>query len=182
MKAKDLGNGFTLKFIDEPQMAEILKAHFTDVYKNRVVAPASYVLSEKDAEKIKIRKQSQWALRVAVFYGEEPVGWHYGYATDHETYFMQNSAILPAYRGKGLYSKMLQEVLSEVKNESFQVVTSFHHANNVDILIPKLKSGFVISACHLHERFRFLIELKYFFDVNRRKDFDKQIGLEFPRE
>lgn len=68
--------------------------------------------------------------------------------------------------------------MERLKQEGFQVVTSTHHPNNAAVLIPKLKFGFIISGMQLHERFRFLIELKYFFNEERRKAYSKNIGLE----
>lgn len=106
------------------------------------------------------------------------VGWHFGQATDPETYYMQNSAVLEPFRNQGLYKLLLNHVMQKTKDEGFQVLTSTHHPNNASVLIPKLKAGFVISGMQLHERFRFLIELKYFFNEERRKAYSKNIGLE----
>jgi hypothetical protein len=73
---------------------------------------------------------------------------------------------------------MLDIVLEKVKSEGFQIVTSKYHPNNPAVLIPKLKRGFIISSMEFHERFRFLIELKLFFDPVSRRAYSKALGLD----
>ena len=115
---------------------------------------------------------------MGVFHQDQMIGWHFGHATDAETYYMKNSAVLPEFREKGLYGKLLHCVLEKVRHEEFQVVTSLHHPNNPGVLIPKLKAGFVITGMHFHERFRSLVELRYIFDPERRKRFHRSLGLD----
>jgi ribosomal protein S18 acetylase RimI-like enzyme len=100
------------------------------------------------------------------------------YENMQETYYMKNSAVIAEYRNKGVYSKMLDFVIKELQREGFQVVTSIHHGNNPAVLIPKLKKGFVISGTEFHEKFRFLVELKLFFNEERKKAYGKSMGLE----
>lgn len=105
------------------------------------------------------------------------IGWHCGSAIDSETYYMKNSAILPAERGQNLYFLVLSVLVSILKDKGYQIVTSLHHPNNQAILIPKLRFGFVISGMQLHERFRFLVEMKYHIDADRRNNYNQLIGL-----
>ena len=173
----ELGNGYFLKEISAAELKNILKNHHEKLFSNR--ADSKYVenLSSDEKEKVKSRAVIRWQLRVALFHNDEPVGWHYGYAAEPDVYYMQNSAVLDSHRNKGLYSKMLASVLEYLKENAFQVVTSLHHPNNPSVIIPKLKLGFVISSMLIHERFRALIEMKYFFDPERKKYFDEQLGL-----
>lgn len=177
MLYKDLGNGYFLREITIEELKEIQKNHHEKVFSNR--AGSNYIenLSNEEKEKIKSRSMNRWQFRVALFHNDEPVGWHYGYAAEPDVYYMQNSAVLESHRNKGLYSKMLASVLEHLKENAFQVVTSLHHPNNAAVIIPKLKLGFVICTMLVHERFRTLIEMKYFFDPERKKHFDEQLGL-----
>lgn len=179
MYAKTLSNGFTIKEVLPSDLRLVLDEHFGKVYSNREEARAQWTIEESSKEKIKSREKSmqRYQLRLVVYFGTEVVGWHYGYATDAETYYMQNSAVLASFRNKGIYSQFLGAIMELLKEEGFQVVTSTHHPNNAAVLIPKLKKGFVISSMLIHEKFRLLVELKYFFNEERRKQFHQTIGL-----
>ncbi len=174
----DLGDGYSLDIIDAAELSRIQNEHFKNVFVGRSNSPLKWKIPEAAQAKINSRQKEIWALRLGVYFEGSAVGWHHGFATDVETYYMQNSAIIKEHRGNSLYSRMLKEIIPILEREGFQVITSLHHPNNFNVLIPKLKNGFVISAMQVHERFRFLVELKYFFDPERRKSFDMQIGFE----
>lgn len=179
MFKKDLGNGFFIKDISSKELEVLLKKHFEALFFNRI--ENSVPTPSAANEKLFVRKKEwqRFVLRLGLFYQDQIVGWHYGHASDDETYYMQNSAILPEYRNQGLYEKLLLAVLERVQEEEFQVITSLHHPNNAAVLIPKLKAGFIISGMQFHERFRSLIELRYIFDLRRRQDLCRNMGLDF---
>ncbi|QDK38630.1 GNAT family N-acetyltransferase [Bdellovibrio sp. NC01] len=169
-----------VKEVSQEELYRVLDLHFERVYQNRSNQPLNFPKSEEAQAKILARKNAEqrYHLRLVAYKGDEPVGWHYGYSTDPETYYMQNSAVLEEHRGHGVYGQLLDAVIAKVGSEGFQVITSTHHSNNAAILIPKLKKGFVISGTVFHERFRFLLEMKYFFNAERRKAYDKNLGLD----
>ncbi|WP_413943005.1 GNAT family N-acetyltransferase [Bdellovibrio sp. HCB-162] len=180
MFSKNLKSGYVIKEVSQEELWKALDEHFEQAFSNRTDAKPQWTIDDSSKAKIKERQQSmvRYQLRFVVYSGNEVVGWHYGYSTDAETYYMQNSAVLLKYRNQGVYAELLTAVLEKLHADGFQVITSTHHPNNAAVLIPKLKKGFVISSMLLHERFRLLVELKYFFDSERRKAFDKQMGLE----
>ncbi|HWU42484.1 MAG TPA: GNAT family N-acetyltransferase [Bdellovibrio sp.] len=180
MNSKEFGNTISIKEVSKEELQKIHAAHFLPTFENRIDSPVNYRPSETAKQQIKERKSRdlRYELRFAVYRGSTVIGWHYGYSTDPETYFMQNSAVLSEFRNQGIYTKLLDIILAKLQDDGFQVVTSNHHPNNAAVLIPKLKKGFVVSSMQFHERFRFLIELKYFFDENRRREFGKNLGLD----
>ena len=182
MVIKDFGDGFVLKEIDQKELKAIQDKHFEKAFSNRANPSQNWPISTDHQEKIKSRNHEVWNLKVGLYHNDEAIGWHYGFAFNPETYYMQNSAVINEYQGKGLYSKMLKEVIRHLGENGFQVITSLHHPNNPGVIIPKLKNGFVISGMVVHERFRTLIEMKYYFDPARRRSFDQQIGLDISAE
>lgn len=178
MFIKDLHDGFRIHEISFQEYKEFLDRNFCAVFDNRIENAVSSALASSEKRIARSNEYQKFTLRLGVFYQDQMIGWHYGHASDPETYYMQNSAILPDYRNQGLYGKLLSAVLEKVQNEEFQVITSLHHPNNAAILIPKLKAGFVITGIQLHERFRYLIELRYIFDPERRQNFHRSIGLD----
>ncbi len=180
MISKPITEGHTIREVTASEMKSILNEHFDSVYRNRVTSSSPYSIDENSKLKIEDRQKSdqRFTLRLGVFFNETIVGWHYGYAIDAETYYMQNSAVLEQFRGQGIYSKILKFVIAKLADEGFQVITSSHHGNNGAVLIPKLKQGFIITGTQFHERFRFLIELKYFYNEDRRKAYCQNLGLD----
>lgn len=179
MFKKELANGVVIQEVSPTELGEIQDLHFERIFKNRVSIDAPTLDSEtrsKISERAKV--ENRFRLCLVIKKDTEVAGWHYGFSMNPETYYMQNSAILEKFRNQGLYSEMLKAVQERLHSEGFQVLTSNHHPNNAAVLIPKLKAGFVISGMQMHERFKFLIELKYFFNEERRKIYDKNIGLE----
>lgn len=180
MFIKNLGGAFVLKEISREDLWKIQDQHYEKMFANRHTNKPTWVISEEDQKKMqqRHREQQRWEIRFGLYHGDEAIGWHSGYSIDPETFYMQNSAVIESYQKQGLYGKMLGAVLEKLKDEGFQVVTSLHHPNNPGVVIPKLKQGFVITATQFHERFRFLIEMKYFFNEDRRRAYSKEIGLE----
>ncbi|MNJ92615.1 hypothetical protein D3C87_102890 [compost metagenome] len=180
MNSKVENQIFIIKEVSSQEFNLVLDRHFNEVFKNRVDSNSSWSIDDSAKNKINKRKKhdQRYQLRLLIYLNEEVVGWHFGYASDAETYYMQNSAILDKYRNRGAYSQLLSAVLEKLHQDGFQVVSSTHHPNNTAVLIPKLKKGFIVSGVNFHERFRFLIELKYFFNKDRRASYSKNLGLD----
>lgn len=180
MFSNTMENGYTIRELTTSELKSYLDEHFASVYQNRLESSSQFSFGENSKIKITERQKGdqRFRLRLGVFFNGKIVGWHYGYAIDAETYYMQNSAILEPFRGRGLYSSILKFVVAKLAEEGFQVITSSHHGNNAAVLIPKLKQGFIITGTQFHERFKFLIELKYIYNEDRRKAYCRSLGLD----
>ncbi len=64
---------------------------------------------------------------------------------------------------------MLPKILQILKKQGFQKVTSRHSVTNNNVIVPKLKAGFVITGFEISEVFGLLIILTYYFNDTRRK-------------
>jgi hypothetical protein len=60
--------------------------------------------------------------------------------------------------------------------DQFQIVYSRHVATNNQILIPKVKAGFVITGIEVLDVFGVMVHLSYFFNPLRRKVLDARVG------
>lgn len=138
---------------------------------------------EQDRWRALGRKMGEpYTLRLGIFHGEEFVGWHVGDQKDAQTFYMRNSAVLPAHRRLGLYTALLSEVMGRVEGEGFQLITSRHVATNNDVIIPKLKAGFLLTGMELSDSFGTLVHLTYFTNPLRRKVMDFRAGQVRPDE
>lgn len=114
------------------------------------------VLSEEERQKLNgLRKNLNQLIHfnICIFKDDEFCGWFTGDQYNSETFYMRNSAILPGHRRKGLYTALMYEVLGRVEKMGFQVVLSRHTTTNNEIIIPKLKAGFVITSLEVSDRF-----------------------------
>ena len=89
---------------------------------------------------------------------------------------MVNSAILKEHRRKGLYSALLERCLKVLSKKGFQLIYSRHCATNNDVIIPKLKAGFIISKMEIDDKYGVLIHLHFYTNSDRRKIMDYRSG------
>lgn len=115
-------------------------------------------------------------INLGMFKGEEFVGWCWGFQESAMTFYMCNSAILPEHRKKGLYTRLMNEMIKRVTEHGFQEIYSRHTATNNAVIIPKLKAGFVITTMEVTDVFGVLIHLNYFPNKLRHKMMDYRVG------
>lgn len=109
-------------------------------------------------------------------------GWTWGYQDNRDSFYMVNSAILPEHRGRGLYSRLLQRSLAQLKPLGFQKIWSRHNMTNNAVIVAKLKAGFYITGTELSDVFGTLVHLSYFPNSTRRKMLDFRAGHLRPDE
>jgi GNAT superfamily N-acetyltransferase len=115
-----------------------------------------------------------------ILYNEdkELVGWSYGEMRDAETFFMTNSAVLPEYQGRGIYSAFMRRFLDYLSTLGYERVVSNHQTNNRAVIIAKLKLGFNVTAVNLDERWGAQVELTYLFHDDRQRGYERAFSLE----
>ena len=120
--------------------------------------------------------KSKFILRIFIMKGDEIVGWHIGRQMDEEQYHMSNTGIFKEHQGKGIYRVFLQKMLEMLKEKGFQKAVSRHHASNNNILVPKLKAGFVITGFEIDERYGIFVLLSYVFNEKRLRAYQFRTG------
>lgn len=104
-------------------------------------------------------------------------GWSWGYQKSSTEFYMCNSAVLPEFRRKGIYKHMLETVLEKASQDGFQEITSKHHACNNEVLLPKMRKGFMISGFEINPRFGTLVTLVYFPNKQVEHVYQQRIGF-----
>lgn len=117
-----------------------------------------------------------YKLGIYILHNDERIGWFKGQQIDFETFYMINTAIFPSHQNKGIYKRLLPGILEMLKAKGFQKVFSRHIATNNQVLIPKLREGFLITGFEISEMFGVLIHLTYFFNETRRKVIQYRVG------
>jgi RimJ/RimL family protein N-acetyltransferase len=121
--------------------------------------------------KLHARSSPEWL----VFYNaeDEPIGWFYGYMEDEETFFIDTIGLVPAFRGQGIYSAFLRQLIAYLRAIGYERLTTSHGPNNRAALIADLKAGFDIVGLELHESHGPLVKTAYHLHEDRRRAFER---------
>jgi len=174
-------DSLSYKLVNSDVFWATVNPHFKSAFSNRLESSSVGFYNEDSVEPLKLLRKNLnqlYSLHVLLYLNDEFIGWHVGEQVGPETYYMRNSAILESYRGHSYYEQLLLYVLNTVTAQGFQLITSTHHPNNPAVLIPKLRHGFIITSTEFHDRFGFLVHLKYFVNKVREKSYFHRIGLE----
>ena len=110
----------------------------------------------------------------------EVAGWHYSRGWNARTAYMVNTALLPAHRGAGVYSRLLPAVLAALRAEGYDLVRSQHHATNSAVLVPKLRAGFRLQGLEVGDH-GVMAVLVLAYEALYRDYMDVRSGLTLPR-
>ena len=180
---KQLSNGFRVEPISKNIYDEFRSLHEPRIFPNRFDINVRDALSagEREAESsLAKRLGSPYELRLGLFHGEKLIGWSYGIQVSQDTFRMVTTGIEPEYQRKGVYSSFLIALAQNLQEEGFQVIYSRHYATDNQVIIPKLRFGFLISGFELTDEYGLLLRLCYFFNETRRKTLHVRSGLQQP--
>jgi len=153
------------KVVDDSSIFEIMRKNRTIMFPNSVDFHSGKVLSKAEIEKLKTRAHQTpqpTRLNYIIEQKKELVGWCTAYQKDVDEWYMHNTGIFSQHRRKGLYSAVLKLMIDYATEQAYIKITSVHNATNNAVIIPKLKAGFIISGCHLSERFGMMVKLSYY--------------------
>ncbi|MEP7102783.1 MAG: GNAT family N-acetyltransferase [Burkholderiales bacterium] len=118
-------------------------------------------------------------IRIGAFDGERLVGCSSGWF-ESGSFYIGLSAVDPAYRRGGLYTRMLCAVEHAVRELGGLSISSHHVATNNAVLIAKLKLGYAITGTEYDEQMGLLVSLKLHLAPGRRALFAERTGTLVP--
>lgn len=156
MTKDDLKDGELLvRFVSKETYHRLVDKHFDTIFVERWTMP-----TEKGS-RFEAASHS-YVLRVVLELDGEFAGFHTGYEERPGVYYMQVSAVLPEFRGRGLYVRSLSMLIESLWAKGFHEITSLHHQTANEILIPKLKLGFIVKGLETLPSFGTLIRLSHY--------------------
>ncbi len=182
MKA-DLGTGVRIEDIDKERYDAFRLIHEPKIFPNRYDINAQLALStnEKDAVSLLGERLGQlYDLRLGFFEGDEMIGWSYGIQVNAESFRMVTTGIVPEFQGKKIYSRFLSVYAEHIKQQGFQILFSRHYATNNQVIVPKLRFGFLISGFEISDQFGLLLWLSYYFNSTRQDIMHVRSGFQQP--
>lgn len=181
---KALPNGYSIREMALEEFSPLAQPRMKEVFLDNgmIFSAREYLSEEEKAARAELGKRMGDPIRInlGLFHGDEFVGWSWGYQKDSDTFYMTNSAVLPAHRGQGLYKALMNAMVEVVAAKGFQVIYSRHIATNNAVIVPKLKAGFHITSFELSEIFGVLVHLTYFPNPLRRKVLIARTGDQRP--
>jgi ribosomal protein S18 acetylase RimI-like enzyme len=170
----------TYSFVDGKEFREFFRKNRQKIFKADFDFNISPILSENEKENRAEHWKRQWGFQQNYYLiakdQKKIVGWSFGSQVNGDDFYMINSAVFPKYRKQGIYSIMLRRVVKHVSRLGFQRIYSRHKMSNNEILIPKLKFGFVITGFQINDQFGNLVELSYYLNKKRRELLEVRIG------
>ncbi len=106
------------------------------------------------------------------------MGWFWGYMEYADTFTIDTFGLIPAYRGRGIYSAFIRVLLAYLTAVGYERVTLFTHPNNRAMLIANLKAGFSIAGMEINESTGALVKLVYHLHDDRCADFSQAFRLQ----
>lgn len=186
MFTKQLANGYTIREITGEEFRPLWDQNAPRIFSdNSLDFMWHQHISESELENLKTLGKHMGdplRIRLAVFKGDQFVGWSAGDQKSSEIYYMRNSAILPEHRRQGLYSELLKTNIEMLTEKGFQKIYSRHSQTNNAVIIPKLKAGFIITSLELDDMFGTMVHLSYYTNPLRRKMMDFRTGNLRPDE
>ena len=185
MLAQDsvLFGNYTLRVLDNAEFGPLFRQYRSIIFQTMLDFDIQQALSiEEQTATARLRERlgTPFRLNIGLYHHQEFIGWSFGIQESAEKYYMVNTGILPQHQGKGIYSALLPRILDALQREGFQIVSSRHVATNNQVLVPKLKAGFVITGIEVSDIFGVLVDLSYFFNPLRRKVLDVRMGQARP--
>ncbi len=142
-------------------------------------------LSEQEREQLK-KLNAGWDYPYKhyflAFHKDQLIGWSWGYQDSRESFYMVNSAVMPEFRGRGIYKRLLEVSLERLVSKGYQRIWSRHNSTNNPIIGVKLKKGFKITAFETSDVFGQLIHLTYFTNDLRKNILEFRSGQLRPNE
>jgi GNAT superfamily N-acetyltransferase len=176
----EVAGGFTLKFMATDPFNALTQTHMQALFDDErpVLRLRNHLSPEQKSTSrgLAARMGDPYKLNLAAFHGDQLAGWSLGVQESGWTFYMQNSAVLPEYRRRGLYTAMMSHVVATATKLGFQEIYSCHLANNNHVLIPKLKAGFAITSFEISDVFGILVHLTHHTVPLRRKALDYRIS------
>lgn len=153
--------------VNSPVFFKQFKVNRQKVFNNTVDFRTSKMYNEAEVKKLdKLYSEHKETCRLnyLIMHNEDLAGWATGCQTDPDEFYMHNTGIYEVHRRKGLYTKLLQLILSTVKERGYQKVYSKHASTNNAVIIPKLKAGFLINGIEVNEKYGVLVKLIYYLN------------------
>ncbi len=172
------------RFITKEEFTPLIRQFRPEIFQENydIDTNSLYTQIEKEkTSKLEEMCSTQYRLYLTAWEDEKLIGWSWGFQVNGVEFYMCNSAVFPDYRRRGIYSELVKIVTSKAQDDGFQEVTSKHHPDNNSVIIPKLKSGFIIQGFEINPRFGLLVKLICYKSKEIQNVYSQRTGFKKPK-
>lgn len=185
MFSKTWPDGLEIREITAEVQAQIvMPAHARIFEHERPRFSLDSIYNDDQKQKLKVLQtdlnKGTYILRLGAFWNGTFAGWHFGRQSGIDQFYMTNSAVLPEFRRRKIYERILESTVQCVVAKGFQCITSQHHPTNNAVIIPKLKIGFCVAGVELTDGFGLTVMLKWYPHELQRDVFEFRSGYSLP--
>lgn len=170
---------YRYEFVSNEVFKLVFEQYRDDVFGDHLTANVHQFYSEEEKQRNQILADQMkpcTVLDLVAYDGDKVIGWSSGDQMGKSIFYMRNSAVLAEYRRQGIYSHMLKLMMQKISGLGFQEIYSRHSPTNTEVLIAKMKHGFVIGGMELTDVFGTLVVLKYYYKDERRNLYKMRMG------
>ena len=170
-----------IEFTSKEIFFDFFNKNRSKVFGNTNEYNINLLLTNEEFEKMRLNTEmyeKRKGYYLLAKYQDEIIGWSFGVQRSHEDVYMVNSAVFEAYRRRGFYTQMLEAAVAKCKEMGFLQIYSNHRFNNAQVLIPKMKIGFIISGFTVSPAFGSLVQMSYYTNEEVKKAFLNRLGYE----
>jgi GNAT superfamily N-acetyltransferase len=169
----------SVRLIDVAVYKAFLNSHADSLFGETVTFDYGSLLSapaKRALEALETGHRSGPRFHWGAFDDDALVGVHQARQQERGALLMDVSGVLPAYRRRGHYGRLLSSVVAFAKAREFQCVLSRHNAANNAVLIAKLKADFVVNGFEISDEQGLLVTLVLHFNEARRAAYAFRVG------
>ena len=169
-----------LDSFDGTAFAELSESIFGDTARQRHLAALMGAEISARHEELRSSLPKADRVRIGAFHDEALVGYTTGWFEVGGRFYIGSSAVREAYRGRGLYTRLMREVEAIVRERGGIAISSQHVATNNAVLIAKLKLGYVIAGTEYVDQMGLLVRLVLHLEPSRLALFAERTGMLVP--
>lgn len=170
-----------VEIFDKAAMDALVEPIFGDDARSRYLTRLIGTEADERGKALRATLPKPDRVRIAAFDGERFVGCSSGwFEFGSGNFYIGISAVDPAYRRQGLYTRMLNQIESTVRERGGLRISSQHVATNNAVLIAKLRLGYVIAGTEYDEQMGLLVRLVLHLVPERGALFASRVGTLVP--
>lgn len=168
------------KISDLPYFKELWGKQFLCSKKDLYTEAQNKAWKERDVYLRTFREKTGFGF-IASSEGKD-IGYSYGYANDNNTFYVQGSAVAKEFQGQGIYKKLAMKIIEEARNRHYSFVCSEHILTDNQVIVPKLKMGYIVTGQNVTFNRGVFLELTYPLTEELRHSINIRSGLEKPNQ
>ncbi len=160
----------------EPEFSQLQRAVFASVQDE-----SAELARMLDAERARVAQLPHKpppqppVIRFGAYANEQLVGWSYGWFERGNIFYMANSGVLAEHRRQGIYTMLINAVITNASMHGAMLIRSQHSVLNNAVIICKLKHGFRISGLSTSAQMGTLVELTLHISDERGALFESRV-------